>query len=66
MQNISEVVLSEVIQQDPVAQLKAEDFPPISSNKAQPLKPHHQIIKEQQSKCTIHEINIEQEDNLFS
>lgn len=62
---VSEVVLCVVIHQDPVAQLKAEDFPQISSNKAQPVKPYHQIIKEQQSKCTIHEINIEQEDNLF-
>lgn len=62
---VSEVVLCAVIHQDPVAQLKAEDFPQISSNKAQPVKPYHQIIKEQQSKCTIHEINIEQEDNLF-
>lgn len=40
-------------------------IPPISPNKTQSLKPYHQIIKEQQSKCTIHEINIEQEDNLF-
>lgn len=62
---VSEVVLCAVIHQDPVAQLKAEDFPPISSNKAQSVKPYHQIIKEQPSKCTIHEINIEQEDNLF-
>lgn len=61
----SEVVLCAVIHQDPVAQLTAEDFPPISSNKAHSVKPYHQIIKEQQSKCTIHEINIEQGDNLF-
>lgn len=62
---VPEEILCVVIHQDPVAQLKAEDFLPISPNKTQPLKPHHQIIKEQQSKCTIHEINIEQEDNLF-
>lgn len=62
---VPEEIQRVVIHRYPVAQLEAEDIFPISPNKTQSLKPYHQIIKEQQSKCTIHEINIEQEDNLF-